>query len=350
MSRSWSKCCSSLTVEAPPQLAAPVHATLFTGPFRHLALVQPRVGIGDMIWHLPHLRALARGPGRVTLVARPRSMADQFVGAQDGIDDIFWIERDQWLPEGRHQGVAGLARLVAELRARRFDAAVLMTRSRVLSFAVAAAGVRRRQGYGIGSQRWLLNRPPFLPETARKHHPYEQATAWLEAGGLALDEPEPRLAVLPAARAAARARLGVAGRFAALGIATSDAWKQWGGPNFSVLARRLRDAGWTIALVGGPAERAVAEAIAGPAVPVLGWNLRDVAAVLAEADFYVGNDTAALNIAAAVGTRAYGLFGATPVLHHSPNIIPIVPPGGLDKDSGMERITVAAVLDAIKPR
>lgn len=320
----------------------------FTGPYRHLALIQPRVGIGDMIWHLPHIRALAQGPGRVTLVARPRAMAGQFVGPADGIDAILIIERDQWIANGRHQGVRGLARLIAELRAQRFDAAVLMTRSRVLTVAAAAAGIPRRQGYGLGSQRHLLNRPPYLPESARKLHPYDQATAWLEAGGLTLADPEPRIATTAAARAAARARLGAAGPFAALGIATSDAWKQWGAPNFSALATRLRAAGYAIALIGGPAEQAVADAIAGPTIPILGWNLADLAALLAEAAFYVGNDTAALNLAAAVGTRAYGLFGATPILHHSPLITPIAPAGGPDKADGMARISVEAVLEVIQ--
>ena len=98
---------------------------------RHLALVQPRVGIGDMIWHLPHIRALARHVGgRVTLVTRPRSMADQFMGVSDGIDDILYVERGQWSPGGRHEGNAGMVRLVRDLRALECDGAVLMTRSR----------------------------------------------------------------------------------------------------------------------------------------------------------------------------------------------------------------------------
>ena len=284
-------------------------------PARHMALVQPRVGIGDMVWHLPHLRALAaRAGGHVTLVARPRSFADQLIGPEDGIADILWVERDQWMPEGRHQGVAGMARLIAELRVRRFDAAVLLTRSRMLTFATAAAGVPRRYGYGIGSQRLLLNRRPYLPESALSSHPYDQASAWLNAAGVRLDHPEPRLAVPRTGQEAACARAGVGrGPFAALGIASSDAWKKWPRPSFAGLAAQLLAAGWpALVLLGGPAERADADAILaqlGPAdaarvVPVLGWDLRQVSALLRAAAFYVGNDTAVLNIAAAVGTRA----------------------------------------------
>ena len=323
----------------------------------HLALVQPRVGIGDMVWHLPHVRALAQQfGGRVTLVARPRSQADQLVGPEDGISDIFWVQRDQWMPGGRHQGLRGMARLIADLRERRFDAAVLLTRSRMLTLAAAVAGIPCRWGYGIGTQRLLLNRLPYLPEAARTRHPYDQATAWLEVAGIALAEPEPRLHVSDGARSAARARLDVGGEApVVLGIAASDAWKQWSTPAFADLAAQLLDAGWPVlVLVGGSAERAIADAIlqrlgayAPRIIPVLGWDLRAVAAVLRDAAFYVGNDTAALNIAAAVGTRAYGLFGGTPVLRHSPNIVAVVPPEGPDRDAGMARITVASVLSVI---
>ena len=330
---------------------------------RHLALVQPRVGIGDMIWHLPHIRALARHvAGRVTLVTRPRSMADQLVGPEDGVHGILWVERGQWSPGGRHEGNAGMLRLVCDLRALRCDGAVLMTRSRNLTLAVLAMGVRHRHGYGIGMQRRVL-RGPFLPRSAWKDHPYEQASAWMAAAGIALDRPDPVLHVREADRLAAVRRLwaggpaspgGLArsGGFVALGIASSDEWKNWGAARFAALAAALLDAGWPeVALVGGPAEQGMADAITaalgGQARRVrlaLGWHLREIAALLAEAAFYVGNDTAALNIAAAAGTRSYGLFGATPPLGHSPLIVPVLPPGGLDRTHGMAAITPAAVM------
>ncbi len=322
---------------------------------RHLALVQPRVGIGDMIWHLPHIRALARHvAGRVTLVTRPRSMADQFVGPEDGVNDILYVERGQWSPGGRHEGNAGMLRLVRDLRALRCDGAVLMTRSRNLTLAVLAMGVRHRHGYGIGVQRRVLQ-GPFLPRSLWKAHPYDQATAWMEAAGIALDRPDPVVPVSEADRLAAARRLGAEGAPVAFGIAASDDWKNWGAANFATLAAALLDAGWPdIVLVGGTAEQGMADAItarlgarAGQVRLALGWRLRELAALLAGAAFYIGNDTAALNMAAAVGTRSYGLFGATMPLRHSPLIVPVLPPGGLDRVHGMAGITTAAVLQAI---
>jgi len=328
---------------------------------RHLALIQPRVGIGDMIWHLPHIRALARHVGgRVTLVTRPRSMADQLVGPEDGVHGILYVERGQWSPGGRHEGNAGMLRLIRDLRALDCDGAVLMTRSRNLTLAVLGMGVRHRHGYGIGIQRRVL-RGPFLPRSAWRGHPYDQASAWMAAAGIALDRPDPTLQVREADRRAALYRLDADGNpllpggFVALGIAASDDWKNWGAARFAALAAALLQAGWSaVVLVGGPAEQGMAAAIiasmgaqSGQVRLALGWHLGEVAALLADAAFYVGNDTAALNMAAAVGTCSYGLFGATAPLRHSPLIVPIMPPGGLDRTHGMAGITPDAVLQAI---
>ena len=78
-----------------------------------------------------------------------------------------------------------------------------------------------------------------------------------------------------------------------------------------------------------------------------GSALWRIIALLADAGFYVGNDTGVMNIAAAAGLRSYGLFGATPALRHSGRILPIVPQGGIDRANGMARITCDQVLATV---
>jgi heptosyltransferase II len=82
-------------------------------------------------------------------------------------------------------------------------------------------------------------------------------------------------------------------------------------------------------------------------IPALGWHMAEVAALLSEAAFYVGNDTGVMNMAAAVGTRAYALFGATPPLHHSAQIVPVLSPSGGPLD-GVARLSLDAVLAVIE--
>jgi heptosyltransferase-2 len=76
--------------------------------------------------------------------------------------------------------------------------------------------------------------------------------------------------------------------------------------------------------------------------------LIEAAALLRLADLFVGPSSGPLNLAAAGGTEAFGLFGSTPVLTYSKRIHAIVPPSGMTPD-GMMRLLPAQALEAIAP-
>ncbi len=318
-----------------------------------VAVVQPLPGIGDMIWHLAHIRAIAAHVGEpITLIAKPRSAGDQIFSGEQTVRDVVWLDRNPDAGDGRHDGTGMLA-MAAALRARRFDRAYLLHHSRSIATLLWLARIPARYGYGAGWQRLFLNRRPFLSAAEQRLTPPEQASAWLARAGIAQPEAEPTLAVNATARAAVAAR--VPGPLVAIGIGTSEPYKQWGAANFAALATALLDAGWASAvLTGGRAEAALAEDIRDRVgdrrdrvVVADGWHLSEVIALCDAAGFYVGNDTGAMNIAAAAGRHAYGLFGATPVLAHSRRIVGITPPGGIDKATGMGRISLGMVLAAI---
>jgi len=324
---------------------------------RRLVVVQPLPGIGDMVWHLPHIRALAaQAGGPVTLVAKPRSCADEIFAAEATVRDIIWVDRNPAIGSGQHDGLRGAWRLIRTLRAGQFDAAVLLHHSPTLAFATLAAGVPLRKGYGIGMQRRFLNQGPYLSaETWRRNRPLQRATLYLEAAGVRIADVDPRVSIAPAARLVVQNRMRAMPRpFVALGIGSSEPTRQWGAARFAGLARALLDAGWQgIALVGGQNETSLAHDIAAALgdkgdrlFPALGWHLGETAALLADAAFYAGNDTGVMNMAAAVDTRAYALFGATPVLNHSANIVPIITsPAPAD---GATRITLEQVVSVLR--
>ena len=317
-----------------------------------VAVIQPLPGIGDMIWHLPHIRAIATHLGvPVTVLTKPRSAADQIFSGEPLVRDVMWLDRNPDEGAGDHDGT-GMIRLIAALRARRFDAAYLLHHSKSLAFLLALAGIPARYGYGFGVQRLFLNRGPFLPAPVLRMHPYDQATAWLAAASVPMADPEPTLTADQELR---RGLNLVPGTYVAIGIGSSEGYKQWGADRFATLTRALLASGWSrVILIGGTAEaelaasiRARTEALADRIEIAAGWNLGRIIALLADAGFYVGNDTGVMNIAAAAGLRSYGLFGATPALRHSARILPIIPPGGIDRDHGMARITCDQVLATV---
>jgi heptosyltransferase-2 len=320
------------------------------------ALVQPLPGIGDMIWHLAHIRAVAHWLGEpVTLIAKPRSLADQILAGEPAIQDIMWIDLNPSGRRGVHDGPAGFVRLVRDLRARSFDRMIMLHHSHTIAAAAMLAGIPDRRGYGWGRQRWFLNHGPYLPKAIAKLHQHTRATRYLEAAGIPLPSAEPSLPVPSAALAEARTRLAeVPHPFIAIGIGASEVSRQFGAVKLAAVARALLAAGWpAVLLLGGPDEQTLADEIraemkedAVRAFPAIGWPLLAGGAAMTEAAFYVGNNTGVMNLAAAVGVRTYALFGTCPPFFHASQILPILSPPG--PDDGMIRLTVEAVLAAIE--
>jgi Glycosyltransferase family 9 (heptosyltransferase) len=77
-------------------------------------------------------------------------------------------------------------------------------------------------------------------------------------------------------------------------------------------------------------------------------RLIEAAALLRLADLFVGPSSGPLNLAAAGGTDAFGLFGSTPVLTYSKFIRAIMPEGG-PCPGGMARIAPSQVLERLAP-
>ncbi|TVR65869.1 MAG: glycosyltransferase family 9 protein [Candidatus Competibacteraceae bacterium] len=314
-------------------------------------IVQPLPGIGDMVWHLPHLHAIAATTrdGRIDILTKPRSQADRLLRAEPCVGRVLWLEREA----GRHAGLRGLIRLAALLREERYQRVWILHGSARYALAARLAGIPERVGYGIGLQSLLLSVPVRLPPDRRHVHPILRADALLKQLGIPHDEPEPRLAV------DAQADRRVTACFAewpepwiALGIGSSEPWKQWGAERFAELALALnqRRAG-SIFIVGGPAERPLAESIlarlranGGTAADAVALPLEQTVALLARCRGYVGNDTGVLNVAAALHVPAVGLFGGSPPLWHSRFIHHLMPPSG---DHGMAAMTVSQVLDTL---
>jgi len=322
-------------------------------PRRRVAVVQPLPGLGDMIWHLPHIRSIAAHVGHpVTLVTKPRSRADKIFAAETAVKDVFWLDRNPERRRGQHDGAGGWLRAIASLRAQQFDAIYVLHHSKTIALLTMLAGIPERYGYGYGVQGWFLNRPPKLPNAVLPLHPYQQATEYLRAAGIPMVDPEPRMAVSETDLQTARSR--ISGHPVAIGIGSSEAYKQWGAARYAALADGLAQQQGVsgMVLVGGPGEAGLAAEILATVrhariTSALDWSVPEIGALLSLSAYYVGNDTGFMNMAAAVGARTYGLFGAVKPFGHASCIVAIVPPGGISKSDGMARISVEQVLTTI---
>ena len=78
-------------------------------------------------------------------------------------------------------------------------------------------------------------------------------------------------------------------------------------------------------------------------------SLIESAALLKLADLFVGPNSGPMNIAAAVGTPAFGFFATNKVLTYSRHIHAILPDDGRLAPDGMTRLSPQRVIERISP-
>jgi ADP-heptose:LPS heptosyltransferase len=270
--------------------------------------------IGDLVQAMPTLRAVrAKWPAaRILLVGRcERTALARMAGLVDDCVDFDVFSHAP--PKARE------ADLVIDL----FSAA--MTKPSHAAGEVCLIDPLPRQGWAEPASAWFLQQAaarlglPPVPETPEI--PVPQAL---------LDEARRRLSAR-----------GIGGPFAAIGAGSGSPKKNWPLDRFQEIALRLRrnaggargqgpyafkapdplapGAGRQVVWLSGPAEQERGTLAAlGPDETVLAdLSLEQVAAVLALADMYVGNDSGLTHIAAAVrrsdgrATPTVALFGPT---------------------------------------
>ena len=308
-----------------------------------LLIVQPLVGIGDMVWHKPWIDHLA-SQFDVILAAKPTARAETVFHGTAGIVDWLPIEQSMRGRRGRHDGLSGLLRLAAAFRAARADQVLIIHHSASYAVAARLAGIPHRWGYGIGSSRRWLNRGAFLEKSARYEHPTRKLPAFAAINGFGIDQP--CWHIQPSQTATARvddifdthniAPLDHGLRDTIImGVGAMDEERRWPPSHFAKLAAMLSAAhpATRIILMGAPAEQPIIDAVLADASAPSGLisavrPLDQAVAMLAAARLYVGNDTSLLNIAAACGRPAAGLFAQTRPLDYTPLIVAVPVPDG----------------------
>jgi heptosyltransferase-2 len=315
------------------------------------AVIQVKQGIGDVIWHLPFVRAIAAAtPERaVTFLTLPSTRAKELLAAEPCVGEVIYFE---------HQGsefkrAVNLAVLTALLRARKFQRVWILDRTLRPALAARLAGVPERIGPGDGAQRFLLTNPPIDPR-----HFKELVMDWMrvfvEQMGVRIASTEPDLRLPDELLAAIAARYQTPRPWIVLALGGSHPAKDWPDAHWAAFldTLRRRTAG-TVFLVGGPdnsgrAASLIARSAGGAVINACDLSIVEAAALLRLADLFVGPDSGPMNLAAAGGTPAFAMFGATLVLSYSRFIHAIEPAGGQAPD-GMTKITPAQVMARIEP-
>jgi heptosyltransferase-2 len=184
-----------------------------------VAVIQVKRGIGDVIWHLPFIQAIAAAsPTRqVTFLAPPSSCAEQLLAADPCVAETIYFEHDG----SEIKRAANMVKLAALLRWQGLGEVWILDRTLRPALAAKLAGIPRRIGLGLGAQRLFLTNPGI-----DKRHFHDQPVDWLKALMAAMKIPlastEPDLRLPPQTLAAIGEKYAGAPRpWIALGLGAS---------------------------------------------------------------------------------------------------------------------------------
>jgi hypothetical protein len=156
------------------------------------AVLQAKPGFGDVIWHLPFVRAIAATlpGGKVTFLAPPRSGAAELLAAEPSVVEVLYFEHHG---SELRRGI-NLIRLVALLRRKRFDAIWILDRTLRPAIAAVLAGVPERIGVGLGRQRLFITNSG-IDRIHFHDHPIDWLRALMAAMNVPLATVQPELRV-----------------------------------------------------------------------------------------------------------------------------------------------------------
>lgn len=275
--------------------------------------------IGDVVRALPLLGRIRRGctGAHVTWVVEPPS-APLLEGHP-------WV--DEVLVFPRSRGAIGFVAMLGRVRAGRHTVALDLGRGAKTAMIVLASGANTRLGFARTDARegsWLAatrHLPPQGPEQAK----IDQFLGFGDLLGLPPAPVEFGLAPTPAERADAEAMTtGLPRPIVAACVGSSCPSRHWFPERTAaVLTDLAARCGAGAVLLGtaadAPFAAAVARATHGCVRDLTGrTTLRQLTAVLAQADMAFGPDSGALHVAAAVGTPVVSLWGATSAERSAP--------------------------------
>ncbi|MFQ5700771.1 MAG: lipopolysaccharide heptosyltransferase II [Acidobacteriota bacterium] len=279
-------------------------------------LIRANNWIGDVVMISPALRALRETfpSARIDALIRPHVV--ECFTHHPSVDDVIVEE------PARSHTPAGLRRLAARLKGRRYDLAVLFQKAIGAALLAWLARIPRRIGYDTDRRGFLLTHPIHETPALRRIHHVEYFLTIARAAGCRIG-PIPRRVYFPVddeSRAFARSFLAAreAERYpllAAFAVGASKPQRAWHADRFAALARRLvRERSAGILVVGGERDRDDAGRVLAAAgkhgLDAVGCTtVRQMAALLERCGVFVGNDSGPMHVAAALSVPILAMFG-----------------------------------------
>ena len=281
-------------------------------------LIRSANWVGDAVMSLPAIASIRLSfPGaKISILAKPW-VGDLFL--ENTMVDRLWVYRTP----GAHQGFWGKWRLAKELKAERFEIALLLQNAFEAAWIAFLARVSRRAGYGTDGRSLLLTHPIPVDAAVKRGHQIDYYLNMVQSLGCRPVSRVPSLLVSQGRRREALERLammGVRDTEPLVGFspgATYGSAKEWFPERYAELAgKMIREFGARILVFGSSGDTALplgsSESRSPSILDLTGkTTLAQAVGLIAQCRLFVTNDSGLMHVAAALGVPLVAIFGST---------------------------------------
>ncbi len=279
------------------------------------ALIVQTAFLGDVILTLPLVQVLKQSfpSAGIDIVVTPQ--AATLLQNHPALRGVFEFDK-----RGKDSGIGGLMRKVSQIREGKYDLAVVPHRSLRSALLVRLGKIPFRIGFHTSAGKILFNE---VVRYEKSLHEVERNLRLLRPLGIEATGAEyPELYPADDDRRAVDDLLGLAGikdRTKLIAVAPGTVWntKRWLKERFVELSRKLLEAGWGVALIGGGSDVSLCDGIVHDVASSRVFSTAGKLTLLQSADLIrrcrvlVCNDSAPMHLAVAVRTPVVAVFGAT---------------------------------------
>ncbi len=275
-----------------------------------ILIIQPKIGMGDMIIYLPYIHAISKKyKTTVSLLVKENSRANELLDGDEHINEIITLKKQM-------DGIKGILKLSNELKKRNFDKVFIFNSSLRYNLVSRIAGIKIIYQY---------------PLFRSKDNIVLSAKIFTESILNDIVSTEPKLTIK-------RENINFDKNFKhiCLGVSASGPTKRWNINNYIKLAEELnKKIKCKFYIAGGKKDVFLINEFKNSEIGKNSFSfeklsIKESLKIIANCDLYIGNDTGWAHISVALKLKALTIFCDSPVLaygRYSNKMITVEPEG-----------------------
>ena len=297
-----------------------------------ILIIQPKIGMGDMIIYLPYIHAISKKFKKsVSLLVKDNSRAKELLENDPHINEIIALRKEM-------DGIGGILKLRDEIKKRNFDKVFIFNSSLRYNLVARLTGIKSIYQYPLfRSKDNLVHSAKIFTESITGQIVSTEPNLTIKEKNIDFDKNFKHIC---------------------LGVSASGPTKRWDLDNYIKLAEKLNNKiNCKFYIAGGENDIDLINKFKNSKIGKNSFSfeklsIREALHYISKCNLYIGNDTGWAHISVALKVKALTLFCDSPILaygRYSQRMLTIEPEGEKDTTThdtlGKDKIAFNEVLD-----